>query len=164
MRNTLLLLLALSSSAGALTMTYPSSTTTIHERAADWAGAELRGVQLHAEAVTLPPGTASGTLVSPPLTVPAFDELVPSWNVVTPGAGSVTVEVRARVGADWSRWYSFGQWSSAEGRSSVNGQKDASGQVMTDTLRLSRKATSYQYRLTLRGGGTTAAPAGLRHL
>lgn len=149
-------MLALSGSAGALTMTYPSSTTTIHERAADWAGAELRGVQPHAEAVTLAPGAASGTLTSAPLTVPAFDELVPSWNAVTPGAGSVTVEVRARTGAEWSRWYSFGTWSSAEGRSSVNGQKDASGQVMTDTLRLNRKATVYQYRVTLRGAGTTA--------
>ncbi|GGL91751.1 peptidase C39 [Deinococcus aerolatus] len=149
-------MLALSGSAGALTMTYPSSTTTIHEKAADWAGAELRGVGLHAQALTLAPGAASGTLTSAPLTVPAFDELVPSWNAVTPGAGSVTLEVRARVGADWSRWYSFGSWSSAEGRSSVNGQKDSAGQVLTDTLRLNTRATTYQYRVTLRGQGTTA--------
>ena len=156
MRNSFLLMLALSGSAGALTMTYPSSTTTIHERAADWVGAELRGVQVHAQALSLTPGAASGTLTSAPLTVSAFDELVPSWNAVTPGAGSVTVEVRARTGAEWSRWYSFGTWSSAEGRSSVNGQKDASGQIMTDTLRLNARATIFQYRVTLRGAGTTA--------
>ncbi|MFC6665456.1 peptidase C39 family protein [Deinococcus radiopugnans] len=155
MRIPLLLTLALSSGAGALTMTYPSSTTTIHERAADWAGADVQGTQIHAEAISLAPGLTTGTLTSAPLTVTAFDELVPSWNAVTPGAGSVTVEVRARVGAEWSRWYSFGTWSSAEGRSSVNGQKDSAGQVMTDTLRLSKQATSYQYRVTLRGQGTT---------
>lgn len=155
MRIPLLLTLALSSGAGALTMTYPSSTTTIHERAADWAGADVQGTQIHAEAISLAPGLTTGTLTSAPLTVTAFDELVPSWNAVTPGAGSVTVEVRARVGAEWSRWYSFGTWSSAEGRSSVNGQKDSAGQVMTDTLRLSKQATSYQYRVTLHGQGTT---------
>ncbi|WP_245619278.1 peptidase C39 family protein [Deinococcus marmoris] len=136
-------------------MTYPNSTTTIHERAADWAGAEVQGAQLHAEAVSLAPGVMSGTLISAPLSAPAFDELVPSWNAVTPGAGSVSVEVRAQTGAAWSRWYSFGTWSSAEGRSSLDGQKDSAGQVMTDTLRLSKKATAYQYRVTLRGEGTT---------
>jgi hypothetical protein len=148
-------MLALSGSAGALTMTYPSSTTTIHEKAADWAGAELRGTQLHAQALTLAPGAASGTLTSAPLSVPAFDELVPSWNALTPGTGSVGVEVRAQSGGGvWTRWYSFGRWSSAEGRSSVNGQKDAAGQVLTDTLRLGHKASAYQYRVTLRGAGT----------
>ncbi|CAM3435650.1 peptidase C39 family protein [Deinococcus saxicola] len=155
MRTSLLLILALSGGAGALTMTYPNSTTTIHERAADWAGAEVEGAQIHAEAVSLAPGVFSGTLTSAPLGAPAFDELVPSWNALTPGAGSVSVEVRAQTGAAWSRWYSFGTWSSAEGRSSLNGQKDSAGQVMTDTLRLSKKVTAYQYRVTLRGEGTT---------
>ncbi|QFP77900.1 peptidase C39 family protein [Deinococcus sp. AJ005] len=160
MRNSFLLALGcstltLSSGAGALTMTYPNSTTTIHERAADWAGAEVQGTQLHAEAVSLAPGVTNGTLTSAPLSAPAFDELVPSWNAVTPGAGSVSVEVRAQTGAAWSRWYSFGTWSSTEGRSSLNGQKDSAGQVMTDTLRLTKKATAYQYRVTLRGEGTT---------
>ncbi|GGM03196.1 peptidase C39 family protein [Deinococcus aerophilus] len=141
--------------AEALTMTYPHSTTLLHERAADWASAAHSGTQLRGEALTLAPGVASGTLTSAPLSVPAFDELVPSWNALTPGAGSVTVEVRAQSSGQWTRWYSFGTWSGAEGRSSVNGQKDAAGQVLTDTLRLSKKASAYQYRVTLRGEGTT---------
>lgn len=153
--NGFLLALALSGGAGALTMTYPGSTTTIHERAADWGGAEVQGAQIHAEAVSLAPGITIGTLTSAPQNVAAFDELVPSWNALTPGAGSVSVEVRAQTGSAWSRWYSFGTWSSAEGRSSLDGQKDSAGQVMTDTLRLSKKATAYQYRVTLRGEGTT---------
>lgn len=135
-------------------MTYPSSTTIIHERAADWAGAELRGAEVRAEAVALVAGATSGTITSKPLTVGAFDELVPSWNAVTPAGGSVTVEVRAQLGGKWSRWFSFGTWSSSGDRASLDGQKDASGQVMTDTLRLSAKATAYQYRVTLRGAGT----------
>ncbi|GAA5514520.1 hypothetical protein Dcar01_03276 [Deinococcus carri] len=157
MRAPLLTALLLTGGAEALTMTYPNSTTVLHERAGDWAGAELKGVQVRAEALTLTEGT--GTLTSAPLRVAAFDELVPSWNAVTPGAGSVTVEVRTQSGTGWSRWFSFGTWRSGEGRSgegrtSLNGQRDAAGQVLTDTLRLNAKATAYQYRVTLRGAGT----------
>lgn len=154
MRAALLTALLLAGGAEALTMTHPNSTTVIHERAGDWAGAELRGVQLRGDTLTLAPGAASGTLTGQALKVPAFDELVPSWNAVTPGAGSVTVEVRAQTGAAWSRWFSFGNWSSGEGRASLNGQRDAAGQVLTDTLRLTARATGYQYRVTLRGAGT----------
>ena len=61
-----------------------------------------------------------------------------------------------RVGADWSRWYSFGSWSSAEGRSSVNGQKDRAGPGPDRYVTPEHQATTYQYRVTLRGQGTTA--------
>ncbi|WP_295817540.1 peptidase C39 family protein [uncultured Deinococcus sp.] len=149
-----MLALTLSGGAGALTMTYPNSTTILHEQAADWAGADFRGVQVQAGALSLPPGAASGTLTSAPVTVVAFDELVPSWNAVTPAGGSVKIEVRAQVGGAWSRWFSFGTWSSGGDRASVDGQKDAAGQVLTDTVRLTRRATVYQYRATLRGAGT----------
>lgn len=135
-------------------MTFPHSTTTLHERAADWAGAERRGVELRGDGLTLGAGQTQGTLTGRPVTVPAFDELVPSWNAATPGNGSVTVEARVQQGGEWSRWYSFGTWRSGEGRTSLNGQRDAAGQVLTDTLRLTRQATTYQYRLTLRGAGT----------
>ena len=136
-------------------MTYPHSTTLIHERAADWAGGEARGVQVRPGALALSPGSASGSYTSPALSTPAFDELVPSWNAVTPAGGSVGVEVRAQQGSTWSRWYSFGTWSSAGDRASLDGQNDASGQVLTDTLRLKVRATTFQYRVTLLGVSTT---------
>ncbi|ACO45252.1 peptidase C39 family protein [Deinococcus deserti] len=154
MRKALVLALSLLGSAEALTMTYPHSTTVIHERGTDWTGAELKGVQLRGDVLGLAPGASSGTLTGKPVSVPAFDELVPSWNARTGHSGSVTVEVRAQQSGAWSRWYSFGTWSSAEGRSSQNGQKDASGQILTDTLRLTGKGSAYQYRVTLRGSGT----------
>lgn len=142
--------------AGAATMTFAASTTTIHERAADWAGATLLGLERRGDTLSLSAGAREGTVTGPVLTVPAFDELVPSWNSTTGAAGSVTVEVRAGLGGgSWTRWYSFGRWSTAEGRSSQDSQKDAAGQVLTDTLRLARPATTVQYRVTLRGQGTT---------
>ncbi|MEW6420674.1 MAG: peptidase C39 family protein [Deinococcota bacterium] len=155
MRAAILIALLLGSGAEALTLTYPNSTTVIHERADDWAGTELRGVEVRGDALFLAPGASSGTLTGQAIRVPAFDELVPSWNAVTPGQGSVTVEVRAWVDGGWSRWFSFGIWRSGEDRSSLNGQKDAAGQVRTDTLRLNAKASAYQYRVTLRGAGTS---------
>ncbi|MFC4427722.1 peptidase C39 family protein [Deinococcus navajonensis] len=154
MRKAALLALALLGSAEALTMTYANSTTIIHERAADWAAAELKGLQVQGNTLVMAPGAQSGTLTSAPVSAPAFDELVPSWNAVTGQKGSVSVEIRARQSGAWSRWYSFGTWSAAEGRSSAGSQKDASGQVMTDTLRLTGKGAAYQYRVTLRGAGT----------
>lgn len=148
-----LVLLACVGSGGASTLTYPGSTTVIHDQPADLQNATLSGLQFTGTAWAV--GSAgSGTATSQPITVPAFDELVPSWNSSTGKTGSVTVEVRVQTPAGWSRWYSFGNWSAAEGRSSVGGQKDATGQVMTDTLRLNARATTYQYRVTLRGAGT----------
>lgn len=155
MRIPILLSYLLLGSAGALTMMNPASTTTLHERAQDWAGAEQRGIEVRGQTLTLAAGMSSGTLTGQPIKVAAFDELVPSWNSSTGAAGSVTVEVRAQTGTAWTRWFSFGTWSSAEGRASLNGQKDGTGQILTDTLRLSTKATTYQYRVTLRGAGTS---------
>lgn len=146
--------LLVSACAGALTMTHPNSTTIIHERAADWQAADLKNLAVQGDILTLAAGATSGTLTGAPLTAPAFDELVPSWNALTGKAGSVTVEVRVQTGGNWSRWFSFGTWSAAEGRTSLNGQSDAAGQVLTDTLRLKAKATTYQYRVTLKGVGT----------
>lgn len=162
MRAAFLAALLLAGGAEALTMTHPNSTTVLHERAADWQGAALAGVAVRGDALTLAPGKTSGTLTSPPVKVPAFDELVPSWNARTAGGGSVTLEVRTQgAGGTWSRWFSFGTWQRAEGRTSVNGQRDAAGQVLTDTLRLTAKASAYQYRVTLRGAGTEVRLVGL---
>lgn len=136
-------------------MTNAISTTVIHEQPGDFAGAELKGVQWVGGKLTLAPGAQSGTLTGKAVTVPAFDELIPSWNSATGAAGSVTVEVRAQGPGGWTGWYSFGKWSNAGGRSSKGGQKDAAGQVLTDTLRLSSKASAYQYRVTLSGAGST---------
>lgn len=160
--RSLALTFALLGSAGASTLTYPATTVTLHERAADWGSADLSGLVRQGDAVTVPDGIGSGTLTSAPLTVPAFDQLVPSWNSLTGTGGSLTLEVRVGVaGGGWSTWYSFGTWSAAEGRTSVDGQKDSAGQVLTDTLRLSAKTTTLQYRVTLRGPGTTLRLLGL---
>lgn len=147
-----LFMLALLGQASAVTLTFPSSTTTIHELP-DWQrGAAIQG--LKAEGSTLRLDAASGTLTSALQTVRPFDELIPSWNTQTGKAGSAVLEVRVQTGGQWSRWYSFGKWSAADGRSSAASQKDSAGEVSTDTLRLKAKATAFQYRVSLAGKGS----------
>ncbi|GAA5501311.1 hypothetical protein Dxin01_01043 [Deinococcus xinjiangensis] len=148
-------------SVEAITMTYAGSTTVIHEKQGDFAGADLKDLQWSGGAFTVAAGAGSGTLTSKPVTVAAFDELVPSWNSNTGAAGSLSLEVRAQTAGGWTAWYSFGTWSAANGRSSKNGQKDAGGQILTDTLRLNTKATTYQYRVTLRGAGSSLRLVGV---
>ncbi len=157
------------SPAEARTMIYPNGTTVIHEQSSDWANAQFWNTEVKGKALMLKEtglvkeaglvaeagaAVTGGTLTSAPIAVAPFNELVPSWNAATPSAGSIAVEVRAQVGTTWTRWFSFGKWASTGVRGSIDGQKDALGEVMTDTLRLSQKATAYQYRLTLWGAGT----------
>lgn len=139
-------------------MTYPGgSVTTIHTRESDWQGpgATLTGLQVQQGELKVPEGIGGGTLTSGPIKVAEFDELIPSWNSQTGTEGSLSVEVQAQVGQNWTPWYSFGTWSAAEGRSSLPKQGDARGQVLTDTLRLGAKANAFRYRLTLLGPGTS---------
>lgn len=100
------------------------------------------------------PSTAAGVRVvtGDPLSVAAFDELVPSWNAQVGPGGSLTLEVRAQLATGgWTRYYSFGTWMPGAGRASAEGQRDAAGVLDTDTLTLTSRSTRYSYRLTLRG-------------
>ena len=125
-------LLTFSGMTQAATMTSAHSTTTVLTAPADFK-------------------VSGSVLTGPETAAPAFTTLIPSWNAVTPAGSSLTLEVRAKQAVGWTRWYSFGSWMSAEGRSSLNGQKDASGALNTDTLSLKSPATAYQYRATLHG-------------
>jgi hypothetical protein len=84
-----------------------------------------------------------------------FFEAIPSWNADTPPGTWIEVQLRARVGERWTRWYNLGVWAadaSTIQRHSVSGQADADGSVATDTLVLSGSqpgATALQLRLRL---------------
>ena len=88
----------------------------------------------------------------------SFDTLIPSWNVETPPASSSVLEVRAHTQNRWTRYYSFGRWSSTGASSSVNNQTDADGTLSTDTLKLKRPASQFQYRLTLSAKANSSLP------
>lgn len=142
-------------------MTQPLPTTpALHlERAADFARGKLHNVVLDPDGtLRLATGATAGTLESAPVEAAPFTELLPSWNALTPAGTWLTLEARAQVNGRWTGYYSFGRWSGDAGRTSLEGQGDADGDLLTDTLRLKKSAQRYQYRLTL-SGQAGASPA-----
>ncbi|TLN09815.1 peptidase C39 family protein, partial [bacterium] len=95
----------------------------------------------------------------------AFTEAIPSWNAETPAGSWVEVQLRARFGERWSKWYVLGIWASGEEtvqRHSVRLQGDADGYVAVDTLVVSAKkasADALQVKLRLFSADGVALPA-----
>jgi hypothetical protein len=83
-----------------------------------------------------------------------FDELIASWNAMTPTGTWVEVLVRAELDGRWTRWYNLGIWASGLEtiqRHSVRDQRDDYARVAVDTLKISdNKATANAYQLKVR--------------
>lgn len=83
-----------------------------------------------------------------------WDQLVASWNAETPDAAYLKVEARALYPGRATKYYTMGLWAADPTRfprECVPGQKDADGDVSTDTLILKRACDRLQIRLTLGG-------------
>lgn len=91
-------------------------------------------------------------LISPELPIrQGWTEAIPSWNIRSNLA--ITVELRARTGERWTRYYSLGNWSLATNRfprTSEGSQLDSDGEVRTDTVVLRNPSTHLQLRLRSR--------------
>lgn len=95
----------------------------------------------------------------------AFEELIPSWDAVTPRDSWVQVQVRGRSESGRrSKWYTMANWASHDRkfhRTSLGSQADDLGRVNVDTLQAqySMGFTAWQMRVTLlRKAGTRARP------
>ncbi|HWX19477.1 MAG TPA: C39 family peptidase [Candidatus Binatia bacterium] len=83
-----------------------------------------------------------------------WNELVASWNADTPDGTYLKIEARAVYPTNSTKFYTMGLWSSNPARfprESVPHQKDADGDVSTDTLVLNRPTERLQVRVTLGG-------------
>jgi hypothetical protein len=84
-----------------------------------------------------------------------LDELIASWNAVTPVGTWMEVLVRAQLDGRWTKWYNLGIWASGLEtieRHSVRLQGDGDGYVAVDTLVISNKkaiASAYQLKIRL---------------
>ncbi|MBI2929516.1 MAG: hypothetical protein HYY24_27950, partial [Verrucomicrobia bacterium] len=100
-------------------------------------------------------------LTSPPITTRiAWNELVASWNAELPADTWLKVEARGLHDERATKFYALGLWSDdpqKHPRESVKNQKDADGDVLTDTLVLQRPCQQFQLRVTL-GSGLPARP------
>ena len=95
-------------------------------------------------------------LMSPEIPPPnEWQSLVASWNVELPPDGLLKIEARGIYPDHMTKFYVLGLWSKDSARhprESVVKQKDADGDVHTDTLVLNQPGPKLQLRLTL--GGT----------
>ena len=94
-----------------------------------------------------------------------WNELIVSWNADAPAGTFLKIEASAMLPDHTTRFYTLGNWSldnQVSPRTSVRGQKDADGNVDTDTLILRQSAEAAQIRVTL--GGTNSAQPSLKFL
>ena len=103
-----------------------------------------------------------GEAVSPVVsTATPLNEGIASWNADTPQGTWIETQVRAQIGTRWTKWFNLGIWASyydadddphGVQRHSVNGQRDADGSAIVDTLVLDGKAgpgNAYQLKVRL---------------
>jgi hypothetical protein len=94
-----------------------------------------------------------------------WDELIASWNAELKPDAYLKVEVRAIHTNRMTKWFTLGSWSvdpSQHPRQSIKKQKDADGDVDTDTLILREPSERLQVRLTL--GATSSRKPRLKFL
>ncbi|WP_233166116.1 peptidase C39 family protein [Archangium sp. Cb G35] len=81
-----------------------------------------------------------------------FDNVVPSFDVLTPPGTWVRLTLAARVEGEWTKDYDFGVWAFDNGtvvRHSKDRQEDERGKVFTDTLVLKKKADGLRMKVWL---------------
>ena len=91
----------------------------------------------------------------------AWDELVVSWNAMTPPGTGLKFEARAMASERTTKFYNLGLWADdtvEQRRESVVGQKDEDGDVLTDTLVLRQPTEQMQLRITLLSAANGALP------
>lgn len=81
-----------------------------------------------------------------------FDNVVPSFDALTPPGTWVRLTLAARVEGEWTKDYDFGVWALDKGtvvRHSGERQEDERGKVLTDTLVLKKKADALRMTVWL---------------
>lgn len=139
---------------------------------ADFRGGESSGIEVTGAGLRVGSTTGVGDggeyawWTSPEHELPfTADDLVVSWNAVTPPGTWLTVEAQARTDSgQQTPWYSMGRWSFDETdmrRTSVSGQRDELARVEVDRLVTADgvRLRGYRVRVTLgRAEGTEATP------
>lgn len=86
-----------------------------------------------------------------------FNEVIPSWNIANAGHTELQMKIRSHKGDHTSKWYSFGTWTlgDAANRKSVKGQRDADGDVDTDTFVAANHPDAVDLSLTIQSPNVT---------
>jgi hypothetical protein len=136
--------------------------TVVHAAEIDPRGGQFIGFSHFANfETTAGPRAREKVLISPIVRARvSWDELVTSWNVEAPEGTYLRMEARALYPGHATKYFTLGLWATDTNRfprESVAEQRDADGDVSTDTLKLQRPAERFQLRITL-GGERLARP------
>lgn len=121
--------------------------------AKDFEGFSLSGLSWDdgRECLRFTGASGTGVLESPGIDVDGgFDQLIMSWNAHTPEGSCLTLYAQARMGGEWTKWYTLGIWSTGgcpQARTCVKGQKDDQGDVDTDTLKLVKLCEAFRVKV-----------------
>jgi hypothetical protein len=115
----------------------------------------------------LAPGRSVGTITSPIVAVGTpFDQLIPSWNAVTPPGSCVTILAQVKVGEKWSRWLRMAVWhrdGQPPERTTIADEGDDQAKTDVDALAAKHPATAFRVKAELTASATGASPT-LRRL
>jgi hypothetical protein len=102
---------------------------------------------------TRTPSSNGVVMLSPIIKAPiAWNELVASWNVAPETNAVLEIEACGIYPNHKTKFYTLGVWSSdRQARRSVRGQRDADGDVKTDTWLTTRAGADVQLRLSWSG-------------
>ena len=141
----------------------------LHAQAADdFRGCQFIGWRDFTNFTSTPGDRPNEKILTSPLitTRIAWSELVASWNAELPTDIWLKVEARGLYDERATKFYALGLWSDdpqRHPRASIKDQKDADGDVLTDTLVLKRLCQQFQFRITL-GSGSGDKPPALKFL
>jgi hypothetical protein len=107
-----------------------------------------------------------GEAISPEVSTPfPYWDAIASWNASTPAGSWLEIQLRARFGSRWSKWYVLGIWAADDStirRHSVNSQTDSDGSVAADTFTSSndtQAADTFQIKLRLFSADRVSIPS-----
>lgn len=92
-----------------------------------------------------------GSYVSPIINSNKFKDLVCSWNAETPDGTEIEISIQVIRDDIWSKWFSYGKWSSNGNRGSIKGQSDDIASMDIDTLTIfgEEGARGFRYKIEI---------------
>lgn len=132
---------------------------TLKHKGADFIQGTGDGVRLNAKnEIELQENMLQGSYLSPEINSNKFRDLVASWNAETPELTEIEVLFQVRKEAEWSKWFSYGKWSSSSSRGSIKGQKDDIAVMDIDTLKILgvSEADGFRYKIRMTREGIEA--------
>lgn len=130
-----------------------SQGNLIINKGKDFQHGDLKNLKLdESKEIILEADKKQGTYISPIIPTERFNQLVASWNAITPEKTNIEISLQVKVKDQWTNWYTYGKWSRNKDSKSVRNQKDKMAKLSIDTLEVlnDEYASAIRYRVDLK--------------